>query len=546
MSNKISLLDCTLRDGAYIVNAKFGSPVIRGIISHMQRAKAEVIECGWLKNAEYKEGTTFYHTPDDLKPYLFKKDPNVTYTVMIDWDRYELNYLPPYDGESIDAIRVVFPRGKHNDAIAIGKKIRDKGYRLFFQAANTLAYSDEELNDLATAMNEVAPESLSVVDTFGAMFHEDLERIVGVLDKKLDASIKLGFHSHNNQQLSFALSMAFVEMLKNSPRDIVVDASLCGMGRGAGNATTELMASYLNRKQGKNYDMDVILDAIDVFMEYFKHNYSWGYSTPYFISGMYCTHVNNIAYLTEKHRTNAKDMKGIIESLPPEKRLVYDYDLLEQKYLQFYQKNIDNKVALADLRKFVDNRAVLMLCSGRTLIDEKDRIERYIEKEKPIIIGINMMLKGYDYDCCFFTNPLRYAYAMMDNETKYDSVKQIITSNVKNTAENDNEIIVDFGSLIKSGWKYFDNAGILCLRLLHGLGVKKVAIAGFDGFGGNLAADYANKRMPAVVINPDWNEVNNDIKEMLADFCGATKGEMSVHFVTDSMFGGADDEKTTV
>ena len=535
MSNKISLLDCTLRDGAYIVNAKFGSPVIRGIITNMQKAGAEIIECGWLKNNPYQEGTTFYHTPDDLKQYLPKNKGNVTYTVMIDWDRYDLTYLPQYDGQSIDAIRVVFPRGKHNEAIAIGKGIRAKGYRLFFQAANTLAYSDEELNNLASAMNEVLPESLSVVDTFGAMFQEDLARIVGVLDKKLNPQIKLGFHSHNNQQLSFALSMAFVEMLKSSPRDIVVDSSLCGMGRGAGNATTELMASYLNRKQGKHYDIDTILDTIDVFMEYFKKNYSWGYSTPYFISGMYCTHVNNIAYLIDKHRTNAKDMKGIIESLPSDKRLVYDYDLLENKYLQYYHRDIDHDMAISALREKFSTNPVLMLCSGSSLVREEVKIKRFIEENKPIVIGINIMLPSYNYNFCFFSNQLRYVYAMMDHNVPYNRTPQIITSNV--TASHvENITFVDFGKLAKSGWKYFDNAAILCLRLLAALGVKKIALAGFDGFSNNFTENYADSRMPSVNADDDWELVNREITEMLSEFLTATN--IKLRFVTSSIFAG--------
>ena len=111
-----------------------------------------------------------------------------------------------------------------------------KGYTVFLQAANTLAYSDADLLSLAGAVSGSGASALSIVDTFGAMYEDDLERIVKVLDAQLDPSIKLDFHSHNNQQLSFSLSMHFVRMMANKDRDIIVDASLCGMGRGAGAA----------------------------------------------------------------------------------------------------------------------------------------------------------------------------------------------------------------------------------------------------------------------------------------------------------------------
>ena len=195
---KMQLLDYTLRDGAYIVDAKFGVPAIKGMIKKLQDAGVDIIECGWLKNAPHEEGTSFYHVPEDLEQYLLKRRTHTTYVAMIDWDRYDLSYLPQCDGKSLDAIRVVFPHGKHKEGITVGKEIAKKGYQVYFQAANTLAYSEEDLIDLAREMNQVHPVAVSVVDTFGAMYQEDLERIVQVLDCELDAGIKLGFHSHNN------------------------------------------------------------------------------------------------------------------------------------------------------------------------------------------------------------------------------------------------------------------------------------------------------------------------------------------------------------
>lgn len=338
MAGKVQLLDCTLRDGAYIVDADFGTPAIKGIIKKMQDANTDIIECGWLKDFPHKEGSTFYHLPSDLERYLPEKSPHSKYVAMIDWDGYHPDNLPDYDGKSIDAIRVVFPQKKFKEGIALGETIKSKGYQVYFQAANTLGYTDEELIALVEETNKAHPVSLSVVDTFGAMFSEDLVRIVSIFDRYLDKDIKIGFHSHNNQQLSFALCMQFVEMLKDRGRGIIVDSSLCGMGRGAGNAPTELVANYLNRTKQGTYDMNIILDAIDTYMRDFINHFKWGYCVPYFISGMYCAHVNNIEYLLHNHGANAKDMRNIMESLSEEERKQYDYERLEKNYMD-YQKN---------------------------------------------------------------------------------------------------------------------------------------------------------------------------------------------------------------
>ena len=535
MSDKIKLLDCTLRDGAYITASHFGVPIIKGIIKKMQDAHIDIIECGWLKDKPHELGSSFYHVPADIEQYLIEKSPHTTYVTMIDWDRYNTDALPPYDGKSIDAIRVVFPHGRHREGIEIGQRIRDKGYRVYFQAANTLAYSNRDLIDLADCMNAFKPESLSVVDTFGAMYADDLERIVRLLDSELDPSIKLGFHSHNNQQLSFALSIRFCELLQSSERNIVVDASLCGMGRGAGNATLELVASYLDKKQHGNYDLDEILDAIDMYMHRLQEKYSWGYSIPYFISGLYQCHVNNIAYLLDNHRTNAKDMRGVISSLSQSERRKYDYDLLERKYIEHQSRRIDDSAAMAELRKSFDGRTILLLAPGKSIDLELERIKNFIVEHKPIVIGVNAVAGNYDYDYLFFVNSARYDYAKEVHNEKFRAVKRIVLSNIKTEAD-EGELTVNFERAIKRGWEHYDNAVICCLRLMNKLGVRDVVLAGFDGFKDQYNESYADADLPSLNPGKAWGALNDEIKNIFGDLRRATRSSMAITFLTDSIF----------
>lgn len=535
MGKKIELLDCTLRDGAYIVDAKFGTPAMKGMIKKLQAANVDLIECGWLKNAPHEEGTSFFHVPSDLEQYLIKRSNRAVYVAMIDWDRYDLSYLPPCDGKSLDAIRVVFPHGKHREGIAVGAEIAKKGYQVYYQAANTLAYSEEELVELAREMNQVHPAAVSLVDTFGAMYTEDLERMVEVLHRELEPQIRLGFHSHNNQQLSFALSMRFVELLMQTDRACIVDASLCGMGRGAGNATTELVANYLNEKQHCNYDMNQIMDAIDVYMSYFQERYTWGYSTPYMIAGMYCCHVNNIAYLTKNHRTTALDMRNIIESLSPQQRRAYDYDLLEEKYLENQNRFVDDEAVLEQLRQTFDGRELLLIAPGKSNEEQRSRVEAYIAEHRPVVIGVNAINPAYHYDYLFFVNTVRYQYAKDIYPQQFAQTKKILLSNVK-TEPAEDEQIVNFNRVVKRGWEHFDNAVINMLRLLDRLHVSRVSIVGFDGFKHAYNESYADSALPT--LNPDnrWDELNEEITDMFRDFKMSTETTMKINFVTESIF----------
>lgn len=537
--SQIQLLDCTLRDGCYIVEGNFSTPVIRGIAQKLQSANVDIIECGWLKDTSHKDGSAYYHVPSDADAYMpTPKRKDTSYTVMIDWDRYNLDNLPTHTTETIDAIRMVFPHGKHKQALELAKKIPDKGYQLFLQAANTLAYSDDDLRDLAKDVNAVKPKSLSIVDTFGAMYPEDLDRIFKILDTELNPSINLGFHSHNNQQLSFALTMHFLKLGERSTRGLIADSSLCGMGRGAGNTTTELLANYLNRSYSGNYDLNDILDAIDQYLGKIKESHEWGYSIPYFIAGIYCSHVNNIAYLRNHHKTLAKDMRIIVESIDPATRQKYDYDNLERIYIDYQNKEVDDTEAMTKFSELINGRKALILAPGKTLKTEVEKIDNFIKTETPLVIGLNSIPERQKCDCLFFTNAARFQFA---NECTCGfngvSVPIFITSNIRNGARK--PLPINFNRIAKLGWHFFDNGSIMCLRLLAKMGVKDISFAGFDGFPeGSNDQCYANSRiLNAELPSSIKQQINTDVKSMLADFTACDKGKTHIRFVTTSIFG---------
>lgn len=535
---KIQLLDCTLRDGAYIVDGNFGRNAISGIIKELQEAKIDIVEIGWLKNNNYKDGTTYYHVPEDSLPYLPAKKTGVTYVAMIDWDRYNLDYLPVCDGKSIDAIRVVFPRDKYKEAIKLANPIREKGYRVFFQAANTLGYSDESLIDMVKTVNGVKPEALSIVDTFGAMYEEDLIRITSIVDHNLDKGIKLGLHSHNNLQQSFSLAMAFVRMFAGSDREIVIDSSLAGMGRGAGNATTELLAGYLNRFCHKDYDINIIMDTIDLYMTKFLSEYEWGYSIPYFLSGTYCAHVNNIAYLKKSHRTTNADIKSILESMPADKRLVYDYDFLEGKYVEYKAREIDDSATVLQLREALSEKQVCLIAPGINA-SKPYAMEDIIKNDDAIVkIGINAVVEGYSYDFLFFSNEMRYKYAKKAYGHVLNNSRIILTSNIlriQDELEYESAYVVNYNDITKRGWVHFDNSTIIFLRLLDKLHVKNVMLVGFDGYG--LETTYADTLLQSNIDMKEKALLNEEISDMLDDFYKA-HSDFNIQFLTESVFHG--------
>lgn len=542
MSIKFSLLDCTLRDGAYINGSIFGDSVISGLIEKIQNSGIEYVECGWLKDNLRKQGSTYFMVPRDAKEFLKHKRIGTTYVAMIDFNRYETDKLEKNDGKSFDAVRVVFPRGKVKEGISKAQEIREKGYRVFIQAANTLGYSDDELEELISEVNRFKPEALSIVDTFGAMYSEDLLHIVKKLDNGLYPEIKLGFHSHNNQQLSFALSICFINsLIKSKRKEAIIDSSLGGMGRGAGNTTTELIASYFDRKNLGNYDLNCIMDALDMYIDPLKKKFEWGYSTSFFIAGLYQCHVNNIAYLREQHRTTAHDMRSIISSLDSEERRHYDYDLLEKRYFENQSREFDDADNLSKLNNQLKEKNILILAPGTSIQKFSDKILNFIKTSDPVVIGVNALSNLYKYDYLFFSNKNRYDYALNYNSNIFNSSLRLVLSNMKELA-GQKDLVFNYNNVVKRGWVHFDNAVLLLLRLLSKLEVSKIFIAGFDGFTGNLANDYLDRKLPPVLGVKSYSDLNSEILDMFRDFRKSVYPRIRIEFLTNSYFDEKKDE----
>lgn len=533
----IQLLDCTLRDGAYIVNAEFGEKSITGIIKRLQEAKVDIIECGWLKDTPHKKGTSFYHVPDDLRQYMpSEKSKYSTYVAMIDYNRYDINCLPDCDRKTIDAVRVVFPKDKVKEGLSLVEPIRHKGYRVFLQAANTFGYSDYELLKLAEEVNKLEPEALSIVDTYGAMHNLDLQRILFLLNNNLKESISLGFHSHNNQQLSFALSMQFAEnisLLKN--RKCIVDGSLCGMGRGAGNAPTELLAESLNRRYYAGYDMNIIMDTIDMYMSQYLEKYKWGYSISYMIAGTYACHVNNVSYLTKTHRTKSKDMKIIFEMLDEEARCHYDYDNLERVYAKYQDRKVDDTVQMDLLKEQLTGKTLVIILPGKSSGLYEKIIKKYIRDNNPIVIGINAVVPQYDYSYLFFSNSVKYEYAKEIYPHHFNNAVRIITSNIK-TESIQEEYVVNYNDLQKREWVYYDNSVIMFLRLMSCILPDKIGIVGFDGYMDNDTGKYADELLEPSISQQEMDRMQKEILEMFKDYVKTNSDKIHLEFITPSMF----------
>lgn len=536
MKTSIQLLDCTLRDGGYLVDTMFGETFVKGFTRSMTDAGLNVVEVGFLKDEPHRTGSTIYNNAAQIRPYLPRqRREGVSYVCLSDYSRYHISNLEPYDGTSIDGVRACFFKKERKDVLDFCREIKRKGYKLYVQPVDILGYSDEELLDLIADVNEIGPYALSTVDTFGSMYPEDLPRVFRLINEHLAPGVRMGFHSHNNLQMSFALSQEFAR-LANGVRDITIDATLCGMGRGAGNTNTELVASYLNSHWGAHYDLDVLLDAVDNYMGSMRSRCTWGYSVPYFLAGIYSAHVHNITYLSDKPSVRAKDMRFVLEQLPADVRKRYDYDLVDKLYASRLASTGDDSTSRNVFAKKVEGRSVLLVMPGPTSRTCADKVAAWKQAHNALTITVNQLpAEGEPLpDLCFFSNPKRYDY--WKHDPRFAQVDKVLTSNLCES-EGEGQWVVNIAPLLRPGFKYADNAALLLLTLLDGCRPAAVGLAGLDGYDvdkKNFTTQDMERRFEA----QQAAEINQGIAGALADLAAHRKGVLPV-FVTPSRFEDA-------
>lgn len=329
MSNNIKILDCTLRDGGYTNEWNFGEKNIKTILQNLISSNADIIECGFLKSIIYTPNKTLFSCIEDLKHQLPPNSANKKFTLMINFGEVDIDNISDCKEPNI-ALRIIFKKAEITDALEYCHKLKKKGYEIFINPMHTNSYSNEELKSLTYEVNKITPSVLTITDTTGSMSENETLNICEILNKNLSPDISLCFHSHNNLQLSFANAQTIIKACKN--RNLIIDSTVFGMGRGAGNLCTELIMQYLNDNFNKNYNILPILKIIDTQISPIYPHTPWGYSIQYYLSAINHCHPNYAKFLSEKKEFSLETINMLLKKIPEENKSIFDKELINKIY----------------------------------------------------------------------------------------------------------------------------------------------------------------------------------------------------------------------
>lgn len=530
----IRLLDCTLRDGGYINDWNFGEHTIRDILTKLIESGVDYVEVGFLRDCEYTPDKSLYNNCAEIAKILPENRGRTRFTAMALHNKYSIDKLEPYDGKTIDAIRVTFHDYDIDEGLAYIRKVKEKGYKVFVNPINIMGYSDEMILKLLQKVNELQPYAFSIVDTFGSMMKEDLLRIYSLIEHNLSKNIVIGLHLHENLALSYSLAQDFISM-KASDRECVIDASMLGMGRSPGNLCMELIMDYMNKRQSGYYDVNPILDGIDDHIAQLKQIEPWGYNTAYAISAKYNLHRNYAEFLLDKGRLRAKQINQILGSIEDGKKTAFDEAYIEKLYQDFQNNAIDDTEVLKNLSKELAHRKCLILAPGSSILEEKERVQTYIEQENPIVFAANFVPESYAADYVFCCNAMRLETIL----GKKNLPRLVVTSNLLDMCEEETaqenlsmeEVLgVNYMDLSFQENKPSDNSVIMLLRLLKKLEAEQVALAGFDGYQTNHKANYVADYMASQ--HTKGEEENKKIKGYMEQL----EKQMQIRYLTKSLY----------
>nr|WP_319999871.1 aldolase catalytic domain-containing protein [uncultured Draconibacterium sp.] len=374
--NTLQICDCTLRDGGYYTNWDFDQNLVETYFEAMNDIPAIThLEIGYRSLASGSYLGEYFYCPDYVLKMAREMCPDKTLAIMLnekDTSPSDLDDLLNPCKSFIDLVRIAVDPKNMERALVLAKAIKAKGFQMGFNIMymSQWANDTEFINKLNSLEGNV--DYIYLVDSFGGVYPEDVKKAVQLVKEKI--SIPLGFHGHNNMELGLANSLVALE---NGCQ--VVDATITGMGRGAGNLKTELLLTCLNAKGNIQFDFNKLTTVVADF-EKLQSEYKWGTNLPYMISGAYSLPQKEVMSWISKRRFTTE---SIINALQNKKDKIEDNHNLEIFSTEFTAERVviigggsnSKKHAPALIQYCKQNPDVVLIHAGVRFVKEFNKLE---------------------------------------------------------------------------------------------------------------------------------------------------------------------------
>lgn len=301
----LKVVDATLRDGGLVNNFRFTDEFVKDLYMANIKAGVDYMEFGYKASKEIFDEKEFgkwkFCVDQDVKDIVGENDSPLKLAVMLDVGRTEKKDILPKSESPFDLVRVATYIHQIPAAIDLIEDAKAKGYEVSVNIMAVSKVNDVQLNEGLELLANSNADIIYLVDSYGSYYPEQIEELSRKyveLGKKYNK--KIGFHGHNNQQLAFANTIAAI---KNGVT--MIDATMSGMGRGAGNCFMELLLGFLKNPK---YNVVPTMDFVQKHMLKLKEDgVIWGYDLPYLMTGILNSHPRSAIKFTQDKRTDYKN-----------------------------------------------------------------------------------------------------------------------------------------------------------------------------------------------------------------------------------------------
>lgn len=493
---QFEILDCTIRDGGYLNDWDFDRRFVRELYRNLSRTGIDVVEIGF-RNIQKKGYGIWYSTPEALLHELFGDISGASIALLIDQGEVDLKHIPDAKDSLVSLYRIASHKDKVQEGIELCEIIKKRGYRTSLQLMGIVGYSREDKESLIKPLSASSADYIYFADSYGSLFPGQIKELVDWLKP---TGKKIGFHPHNNLQLAFANTLEAISCGID-----IVDGTVYGMGRGAGNLPLEVLIIYLEKTLNhEKYNSIPVLDLIDRYFLKLHDEIRWGYNLPYMLSGLLEVHPNYVKTLTDRKEHTVDDMVKILESIKRKKIIGYSPQALTDVVQSDFTQPGDEEVFDQDveIREILGRMSVpyegrhqgsdfLVLANGATLKEYKPQIDEFIRKNEPVVMGGNFLGGLFSPHYHGFSNRKRFmSYVdQVAPESRLLLSSHFEPSFVRDYTQRDFEHLVHLNRIssqfdIHNGVINTNCRSIVMLLVAAAvvMGAGRIFIAGMDGY----------------------------------------------------------------
>jgi len=303
---EIKVLDCTIRDGGLMNNHQFEDGVVKAVYTACVEAGIDYMEIGYKASRKVivpgEHGAWKYCVEEDVRRIVGDNPTPLKLSVMADAERtdYHEDILPKKESV-FDLVRIATYISQIPTALEMVKDAHDKGYETTVNVMAVSTVPEYALNEGLELLAKSEAEGIYVVDSFGVLYSEQVQYLVRkYLHYCKAAGKEVGMHAHNNLQLAFANTIDAIVLGAN-----LLDATMAGLGRGAGNCPMELLIGFLHNPK---YNLLPVLRCVQNSIEPMRAKLLWGFDLPYMLTGFLNEHPRAAIKFKE-----AKDKGDIVD-----------------------------------------------------------------------------------------------------------------------------------------------------------------------------------------------------------------------------------------